>query len=127
VAAEDAALLVVEHKTDLLDGLCSRVLVIDDGRIEVVDLKSGRRKIVHSGGIYARYVASGHLLYVHRNTLLAAPFDLGRLEITAKPVPVLREVMTNGAGGYHYDVSADGTLVENEIYNTIHKVPGTPP
>ena len=46
-----------------------------------------------------------------RNTLFAAPFDLGRLEITAKPVPVLKEVMTNGAGGAHYDVSPDGTLV----------------
>ena len=83
----------------------------NNGQIEVVDLKTGRRKQVHSGGTYARYAASGHLLYVHRNTLWAAPFDLGRLEITAKPVPVLKEVMTNGAGGAHYDASPDGTLV----------------
>jgi energy-coupling factor transport system ATP-binding protein len=33
LAATGAALLVAEHKTDLLDGLCSRVAVIDDGRI----------------------------------------------------------------------------------------------
>jgi energy-coupling factor transporter ATP-binding protein EcfA2 len=33
LAATGTALLVVEHKTDLLDGLCSRVLVVDDGRI----------------------------------------------------------------------------------------------
>lgn len=35
VAATGAALLVVEHKTDLLDGLCDRVAVVDHGRIVV--------------------------------------------------------------------------------------------
>jgi energy-coupling factor transporter ATP-binding protein EcfA2 len=33
LAATGTALLVAEHKTDLLDGLCSRILVLDDGRI----------------------------------------------------------------------------------------------
>jgi energy-coupling factor transport system ATP-binding protein len=33
LAATGTALLVVEHKTDLLDGLCSRVAVVDGGRI----------------------------------------------------------------------------------------------
>jgi len=84
---------------------------VNNGKIEVVDLKTGERKMVYSGGTYGRYAASGHLLYVHRNTLFAASFDLRRLEITAKPVPVLTEVTTNGSGGAHFDVSPDGTLV----------------
>ena len=33
LATSGTALLVVEHKTDLLDGLCSRVIVLDAGRI----------------------------------------------------------------------------------------------
>jgi len=33
LAATGAALLVAEHKTDLLDGLCRRVAVVADGRI----------------------------------------------------------------------------------------------
>ncbi len=33
LASTGTALLIVEHKTDLLDGLCSRVVVIDGGRI----------------------------------------------------------------------------------------------
>ena len=33
LAATGTALLVAEHKTDLLDGLCGRVVVIDEGRI----------------------------------------------------------------------------------------------
>jgi len=33
LAASGTALLIVEHKTDLLDGLCDRIVVIEDGRI----------------------------------------------------------------------------------------------
>jgi energy-coupling factor transporter ATP-binding protein EcfA2 len=33
LAATGTALLIAEHKTDLLDGLCDRVLVVDGGRI----------------------------------------------------------------------------------------------
>jgi len=33
LAATGTAMLIVEHKTDLLAGLCSRVVVIDAGRI----------------------------------------------------------------------------------------------
>jgi energy-coupling factor transport system ATP-binding protein len=33
LASSGAALLVAEHKTDLLDGLCDRVLVLDGGRV----------------------------------------------------------------------------------------------
>ncbi len=33
LAATGTALLIAEHKTDLLDTLCSRVVVLDDGRV----------------------------------------------------------------------------------------------
>jgi energy-coupling factor transporter ATP-binding protein EcfA2 len=33
LASSGTALLIVEHKTDLLDGLCDRVIALDDGRI----------------------------------------------------------------------------------------------
>ena len=33
LAAEGTSLLIAEHKTDLLDGLCTRIIAIDDGRI----------------------------------------------------------------------------------------------
>ena len=33
LAASGTALLIAEHKTDLLDALCSRVVVLDDGRV----------------------------------------------------------------------------------------------
>jgi hypothetical protein len=39
----------------------------------------GPRKIVHRGGTYGRYLASGHLAFVH-DRASAMPFDLDRLE-----------------------------------------------
>ena len=35
LAEVGTSLLIAEHKTDLLDGLCSRVIVIDEGRIVI--------------------------------------------------------------------------------------------
>jgi energy-coupling factor transporter ATP-binding protein EcfA2 len=40
LAATGTALLIVEHKTDLLDGLCGRIVVLDAGRI-VLDGTAG--------------------------------------------------------------------------------------
>ena len=61
----------------------------DTGTIEVVRADSGERKVVHRGGYYARYVPTGHVLYVHRGTVFALPFDLSRLEATGSEMPVL--------------------------------------
>ncbi|MDA2931193.1 serine/threonine-protein kinase, partial [Acidobacteria bacterium AH-259-O06] len=84
-----------------------------DSRIEVVEVRTGQRKVIHRAGRYPRYAASGHLLYVDGSTLFAAPFDLQGLEMTAEPVPVLQDVMLDdyATGAAHYDVSANGTLV----------------
>jgi serine/threonine-protein kinase len=84
----------------------------DDGTIEVVNLKTGESRVLHRGGYYPRYLPTGHLVFVREGTLFAVPFDLDRLEITGRPVPVLEEVLSNpGNGGAHLDVSRDGTLV----------------
>jgi serine/threonine-protein kinase len=84
----------------------------DDANVVVQPLPSGARKVVHHGGYYARYVPSGHLVYVQNGTLFAAPFDLGRLEETGHPVPVLEGVTSNAtSGGAEFDVSMTGTLV----------------
>jgi serine/threonine-protein kinase len=56
--------------------------VFDDGEIAIVSLKTGERKTLHRGGSFGRYLPSGHLVYLHQNTVWAAPFDLHRLEVT---------------------------------------------
>jgi serine/threonine-protein kinase len=81
------------------------------GRIEVVDVGTGKRTVVHQGGTYARYADSGHLLYLNNRTLFAAQFDRGSLRMTSLPAPVLQDIGTNVEGGGQYDVSASGTIV----------------
>jgi Tol biopolymer transport system component len=83
----------------------------DAGTIEVVRASTGERTVVHRGGYYARYVATGHLLYVHRGTLFALPFDLKRLRATGSQMPVLEGLEANAAeGSAQYAVSDTGLL-----------------
>lgn len=72
---------------------------------------TGQRGVLIASGTQPRFSA-GHLLYVHGGSLLAAPFDPARLELTGKPVKVLDHVQLGArTGAAHYAVSAQGTLV----------------
>ena len=83
----------------------------DDADIDVLTLATGQRKTVVKGGMDARYVATGHIVYARAGSLLAAPFDLGRLEVTGPPSIVASEVMTDPiTGAAAYAVSRDGSL-----------------
>jgi len=83
----------------------------DGGTIEVVRVDTGERKVVHKGGYYARYIATGHLLFVNKGALFAIPFDLGKLEVTGAQMPVLEGLETNaGEGSAQYAVSDTGLL-----------------
>ena len=84
----------------------------DDASIMAVPLTGGPPKLVFRGGYAARYVSSGHLMYINRSTLFAVPFDLDGLAVTGKPAPVVAGVRNDvGSGVAHYSVSPAGTLV----------------
>ena len=74
-----------------------------DANIDVVLFKTGERKTVQRGGYFGRYMATsngaGHLVYIHQNTLLAAPFDLSRLAVMGAPQPLLEDVNLTGLAG----------------------------
>jgi serine/threonine protein kinase len=91
----------------------------DDATIEMQRLDGGGRKILHHGGSFARYIpdnsdssgsANGYLLYVNRGTVFALPFNLARLEVTARPTPIL-EGVEGATGAAQFDFSRDGKLV----------------
>ena len=65
----------------------STIGAFDDANLVVVTLPTGTRKVVQRGGYQGRYLSSGHLVYLHEGTLFAAPFDLGRQEVTGQPTP----------------------------------------
>jgi serine/threonine-protein kinase len=82
----------------------------DDSDIDVVSLKTGDRKTVFHGGFFARYLPSGHLVFIHQNTLFAAPFDLKRLSLAGAPQPVVEDVSNEFDGGGDFDFSQTGTF-----------------
>jgi eukaryotic-like serine/threonine-protein kinase len=91
----------------------------DDTRVVAQSLTTGTRKTLIEGAADARFVSTGHLLYLRRGTLMAVPFDLRRLEVTGPAVGVASDVMQaadiqpvwidTGAG--QFAVSNDGALV----------------
>ena len=83
----------------------------EDAEIVVYSMASGQRKTVQRGGFHARYLPSGHLVYMHEGTLFAVPFDLKRLEVTGQPAPILEGVVTNPNGGAQFSFSETGNLV----------------
>jgi hypothetical protein len=62
-----------------------------------------------------RYLASGHLLFTREKGLMAAPFDIDRLEISGPPVPAPLSVRFDsvawGSSTAQLAVSQGGTLV----------------
>ena len=88
---------------------------MDEANIVIQSLPTGTPKIIQRGGYYARYLPSGHLVYIHDGTLFAAPFDPDRLEMTGQPVPAIERVSTvpiaPSLGGSQFAVSTTGTLV----------------
>lgn len=90
-----------------------KLMTFDDAVIAVQSLDDGEaHRTLIEGGSYPRYVSTGHLLYGRAGALLAAPFDLDRLEVTGPAVTVVREVVTQPhTGAVGYAVSESGTLV----------------
>jgi len=81
----------------------------DNNEIAVLDLKTGRRKVLVGGGSQALYI-DGHLVYAVSGTLRSVRFDPDRLEVQGDPVPVLEQVMTLPTGAGNFAVADDGTL-----------------
>jgi serine/threonine-protein kinase len=91
----------------------------DDAQIVVRSLVTGEQKVLIEDGADARYVATGHLVFVRRGVLMAAPFDLVRLELTGAPVALIDGVMQAAntvntdteSGAAQFAVADRGTLV----------------
>ncbi|MEK6769738.1 MAG: protein kinase, partial [Gemmatimonadota bacterium] len=78
----------------------------------VLDLRSGASRQVVAGGVTARYLATGHVLFVRADgAVLVIPFDLGALEPRGSPVAVLDSVAISPGFSAQLDVSRSGTLV----------------
>ena len=82
--------------------------------IEAIPAGGGMRKLILPNGIVPRYIPTGHLLYLLKNTLFAIRFNPETLATTGDPVPLVTDVKTTfsglvAVGGF--SVSENGTLV----------------
>jgi len=85
---------------------------VSNSTIEVLESRTGARKVLVRGGLYGRYLPSGHLVYLNRGTLFAVAFDLRSLSIQGTAVPVLKDVAYSPMfGNGQIDFAADGTAV----------------
>jgi serine/threonine-protein kinase len=79
--------------------------------LHVLDLRTGRQRLLVNDAASGIYLPGGQLLFVRRDgTALVAPFDLDKLALTGPAVPVLENVML-GNGSANLTVSRTGALV----------------
>ncbi len=89
---------------------------VSEYQIAALSLETGEQKILVEAGQSPHYVSTGHLVYalVGTGTLMAAPFDLDKVEITGGAIPILEGVShTSGVleGNVDYSFSTNGSLV----------------
>ena len=84
----------------------------DTSTIAVLSPDGKTVKPVLEGGYNARYLSSGHLVFMRGGGLFAAKFDLERLEASTPAASVQPGVRADSIWAIAaYDVSSDGTLV----------------
>jgi hypothetical protein len=86
-------------------------------RVALLDDRTGERTILIDDASDARYVATGHIVFLRKGTLWAVPFSLDELKTAGPETPVRSDVMQalfptsrNTAAG-QYSVSRAGHLV----------------
>jgi eukaryotic-like serine/threonine-protein kinase len=85
---------------------------IAEARLAIVSLRTGERTDLLKGGVYGKYMPTGHLLFARGEVIFAVPFDAKRRRLTGSEVPVVQGVaMVHVDGIAGFDVSDDGTLV----------------
>ena len=91
-------------------------------RTALLDLETRKWHVLIEDAADARYVPTGHLVFLRQGTLMVAPFDLGRREVMGQPVPAIANVMQalNITNSYwdtsagQFSVSDSGWLVYAE-------------
>ena len=80
-------------------------------QIAVVHSETGESRILIENGAKARYLPTGHLLFVRDGDIWAVGFDLEELAPTGEPELVLKGVRTfASSGNAQFTVSETGTL-----------------
>jgi len=86
----------------------------DKADVVVQSIKTQKRTTIVNGGSDARYLPTGHIVYMIEGTLMAVPFDLAAGRATSGPVAVvegIRRSAPTAGNAAQFDVSTSGSLV----------------
>src|SRR5262249_10180125 len=83
----------------------------DDAQIVVQSLETGHREMLLRG-TDARYLETGHLVYVAEGTLFAVPFDVTTLKVSGGPVSLVEHIAQAPiqTGAADFSISRTGSL-----------------
>jgi hypothetical protein len=81
------------------------------GSLRVLPTGGGPPKTLVENTPYGRFVTGGYLVYYQGGKLFAAPFNLGRLEISGPPALLMDRVAADTVRGAIFEVSLSGTLL----------------
>jgi serine/threonine-protein kinase len=119
LTAEQSAAAAIRSVEFLPDGKTLLVVssvrgarTVNESSIEALTITTGQRKTLMSGSTSARYLPSGHMVFLQAGTLMAVPLDLARLELSGSPVEVMsgiRQQQYTGVGAF--SCSRSGTCV----------------
>jgi DNA-binding winged helix-turn-helix (wHTH) protein len=82
-----------------------------DRSVDILDLQTGRQKMLVSPAMGGWLLPADKLLYFWNGEILEAPFDRTNLTLSAPGVPVLSGVSAAGWTGPNADIASNGTLV----------------
>ena len=91
--------------------------VLDESRelsVHVLSVSTGKRQRLIQGAADARYLPTGHLVFLRDGSLFSIPFDPVRLVVNGPPIVVVesvQHVQLMGSSAAHFDISDTGTLV----------------
>jgi serine/threonine-protein kinase len=85
---------------------------LENAGIGLANLETGEVKLLIEGGTCPRYAHTGHIIYGGTDgSLLAAPFDIKRLEVTGSVISLLDNINVKGGGPASFAFSRNGSLV----------------
>ncbi len=87
-------------------------------------LEGGEPKLISADLSGSVAFASGHLLYIQDNSLMAQPFDPQRLSLTGTPIPVLdQEILPDAGWGLsNLSVSNNGVMVFQSLADAANEL-----
>jgi serine/threonine-protein kinase len=88
------------------------VLVSSRIGAELVSLETMDKKVLARDVLYARYLPTGHLIYVRAGAIEAVPFSLDKFKETGPRVPIIESVLSDSVyGSAQFAFSNNGSLV----------------